>query len=390
MHTPADRGTHHRPTAPLPGPRGELTGSLLPRLGREPHDLPSELDAMADDADEEELHLALYCLYELHYRGFPEVPSEWEWEPSLLRLRRVLEHRFEANLGGVLGGSAGAVPDEGFGMDEGFGVDEVVEALVALATGDGGPSLSEWVRDHASLPHLRELFKHRTAYQLKEADPHTWAIPRLEGRAKAVLTAIQADEYGNGRDAAMHSTLFERTLDAVGLDSTPNAYLDQIPGWTLATTNLISLFGLHRRLRGCLVGHLALFEMTSIGPMGRYAAALQRLGLPAGAGRFFEVHVEADEIHQRMATDGMVAGFVASEPALAGDVLFGARALTLVEQRFTASVLGAWTAGRSSLRPGGALPSAPAVVPAGVRAAGVPAVVAAGVPAVVPVEQGAA
>jgi len=36
------------------------------------------------------------------------------------------------------------------------------------------------------------------------------------------------------------------------------------------------MFGLHRRFRGALVGHLAIFEMTSIGPMGRYATGLRR------------------------------------------------------------------------------------------------------------------
>ena len=27
----------------------------------------------------------------------------------------------------------------------------------------------------------REIAVHRSGYQLKEADPHTWAIPRLNG-----------------------------------------------------------------------------------------------------------------------------------------------------------------------------------------------------------------
>ena len=71
-------------------------------------------------------------------------------------------------------------------------------------------------------------------------------------------------------------------MDAVGLDATYGAYLDQIPGVTLATVNLMSLFGLHRRLRGAIVGHLALFEMTSSVPepalRQRPAAARLRRG----------------------------------------------------------------------------------------------------------------
>ena len=44
---------------------------------------------------DEDLQLALYCSYELHYRGLPDVDDAWEWEPSLLALRRSLEERFE-------------------------------------------------------------------------------------------------------------------------------------------------------------------------------------------------------------------------------------------------------------------------------------------------------
>ena len=41
----------------------------------------------------------------------------------------------------------------------------------------------------------------------------------------------------------------------------------------------MSLFGLHRRLRGALVGHLAAFEMTSSIPNRRYGDGLRRLGV---------------------------------------------------------------------------------------------------------------
>ena len=341
MPTPPPSG------APLPAPRGPLTDRLFDRLRGPVRELAVPAGAVAAElpglpgaeaAGEDELHLALYCLYELHYRGFPDVDPDWEWEPSVLALRRRLERRFESHLRALAGDPAAVAPGR------------VVDELWAMATGGDGPSLSKWVAGQATVDHVRELFEHRSAYQLKEADPHTWAIPRLAGPAKAVMATIQYDEYGAGRADAMHSALFARTMADVGLDPTPNRYLDDLPGWTLATTNLMSLFGLHRRWRGALVGHLALFEMTSTGPTARYSDALRRLGFGPAARRFFDVHVVADEEHQYLATDGMVAGLMGDEPALAGDVLFGARCLTAVECRFTAEVLGAWQAGRSSLR----------------------------------------
>jgi hypothetical protein len=323
------------PPVSLPEARGPVTERLLTSLRRDPHDLAWTVHT--EGLGEDDLHLALYCCYELHYQGLPGVPCDWEWEPSLLAVRRQLEDRFLADLRAMVnpaGGKGGTVASQ----------------LWDLATSGGGPSLSGWVAEHATLDHVRELAVHRSAYQLKEADPHTWAIPRLAGEAKAVIVAIQADEYGNGLASRMHATLFGDTMVALGLDPMPNRYLDRIPGYNLATTNLISMLGLQRRWRGALVGHLALFEMTSIGPMARYAQALRRLGMSEAACRFYDVHVEADGIHQELAAEGMVGGLLRHEPDLGEDVLFGARALKAVEARFTRHVLDRWEHGSSSLR----------------------------------------
>src|SRR5215218_6353974 len=78
----------------LPAPRGRVTDVLFDALRRTPH----ELTAMPDAVDDEDLQLALYCCYELHYRGFDGVDDRWEWEPSLLRWRSALERRFESDL----------------------------------------------------------------------------------------------------------------------------------------------------------------------------------------------------------------------------------------------------------------------------------------------------
>jgi hypothetical protein len=323
---------------PLPAPRGPLSAHLVEHLGRRPGPLalPPPLPADADVLADEDLQLALYCCYELHYRSFDGVDERWEWEPSLLALRRSLEAAMEDALCAEIGPVR--VVDGG-----------VEEALTDVIESADGPSLSRWMLDSGTLAHLREFAVHRSAYQLKEADPHTWAIPRLSGGTKAALVEIQLDEYGRGVEADMHSTLFATTMTALGLDTRYGAYLDLVPGVTLATTNLVSLFGLHRRWRGALVGHLAVFESTSVGPMGRYAAALRRLGVGGAAERFYDVHVEADAHHEVVAVRDMAGGLVAQEPQLAGDVVFGARALMLVEDRLTRHLLACWDAGRTSL-----------------------------------------
>ncbi|MCK9250635.1 MAG: iron-containing redox enzyme family protein [Solirubrobacteraceae bacterium] len=330
------------PTA-LPDPRGPLGERLLDALGRPPGTARVDADPTIGDGDvlaDDDLQLALYLMYELHYRGLPGVDDRWEWDPSLLTLRGALEDRFEAALRDVAD-----VPRDDVAAED------MDVALRAIAAADDGPSLSRYVARDATVDELRELLVHRSAYQLKEADPHSFALPRLWGRPKSAMVEIQVDEYGGGRPDRIHADLYARTMRAVGLDDAYGAHLDAIPGTTLATVNAASLFGLHRRLRGACVGHLALTEMTSSVPSRRYATGLRRLGFDdPDATDFFDEHVEADAVHESIAAVDLAGGLARQDPEQGRGALFGAAALAALEARFATALLDAWGAGRSSLR----------------------------------------
>jgi hypothetical protein len=287
--------------------------------------------------DDDDVQLALTCCYELHYESFVDVDDRWEWSPELLGLRNQFELALEQRLVDEIG-----APVE-------IAAEEVVPALSELAYADG-PSLSRFLEERGSREHLREFCVHRSEYQRKEADPHTWMIPRLRGRAKAAAVTIQYDEYGEGSAPAMHAELFATTMEALGLDPTYGAYRDLLPAATLATGNLVTMFGLHRHWRAACVGHLAMFEMTSVTPMTRYSSALRRLGVREDARRFYDVHVEADAWHEQVAQHELVAGLLEAEPDAGRDVIFGARALMEVERRMTATMLDAWSHNTTSLR----------------------------------------
>jgi hypothetical protein len=325
----------------LPIPRGETSEALLDALRASPGRLGAVPVSDDDPLAGEDLHLALYLLYELHYRGLPGIDDGWEWDPALLTLRAALEARFETALAGEIGPPSDGV--EPADMDL---------ALRAIADADEAPSVSRHIERSAPLSQVLEFVVHRSAYQLKEADPHSWALPRLWGAPKAAMVEIQADEYGGGRADRIHAQLFADAMDALGLDARYGAYLDAIPGVTLATVNLMSMLGLHRRRRGAIVGHLALFEMTSSLPNGRYARGLRRLGFEGRALAFFDEHVEADAVHENLAAVDLAGGLARQQPELAKDVLWGARALVDVEARWARHLMDAWEAGSSSLLAG--------------------------------------
>ena len=323
----------------LPRVRGPVTGILLDVLRCTPG-MPVELpvlDATPALLADDDVQLALYLCYELHYGELEGVDDGWEWDPGLLAFRAVLERAFEAALRASVAQPPAVAPSD------------VGAALNRLVAADDGPPLSRFVEMRATREQLREFLVHRSAYQLKEADPHSWAIARLSGPPKAALVEVQADEYGAGRAERVHATLFAKAMAAVGLDPRYGAYLRALPGITLATVNLMSLCGLHRRLRGAIVGHLAAFEMTSSLPNRRYGNGLRRLGFGADATDFFDEHVEADAVHEQVAAWDLAGGLAGAEPELSDDILWGAAALLELEARWARHLLDAWERGESAL-----------------------------------------
>lgn len=335
----------------LPTPRGDLSQALNDALLCHPSGeqaaylatVARERLALASDVlNDVDLQLSLFVLYELHYRGFAEADDRWEWNPELLSLRAQIENVFEQ----ALREAAGPVPNVEPTSSE------VAQALFALAADDAGPSVSKFIQRNANAAQAREFLILKSIYQLKEADPHTWAIPKLDGRAKAAMVEIQADEYGNGHLARMHSELFKQTMRAMGLRDDFGAYIDRIPAMTLAAVNMISLFGMHRRLRGAITGHLALYEMTSSIPQAAYARGFQRLGYDSQATEYFDEHVEADAVHEQIAARDLAGGLAEAEPDLVPDIFFGAQAAAAVDALAGEMYLEAWEAGSSALQAG--------------------------------------
>ncbi len=318
-----------------PSARGPLSAAVLTMLTTDqrpdPADFAARVRAVSDPLADGDLQLALACCYELHYRGLEGVDDAWEWDPDLLALRSTLEAAFEHAL------PARPVPRDGR-------ADRIWSELRTVIETTDGPAVSTYLARHGRLDQFRDFLVQRSIYHLREADPHTWAIPRLSGKAKAALVEIQADEYGGGQAARMHSELFAQTLRTLGLDDTYGHYWDEATPQTLATVNLMSLFGLHRRHRGALAGHLAALEMTSTEPNRKYGNGLRRLGLSTAATAFFDEHVEADAVHEQLASVDLCGSLVTAEPRLRPDILWGAHCCLLLDARAGAALLSGWGA----------------------------------------------
>ncbi|MFF2774366.1 iron-containing redox enzyme family protein [Streptomyces sp. NPDC058052] len=318
----------------LPPDRGDLSAAVTARLRGRSGALPGPGAVAAADPYGEDVQLALHLGYELHYRGFADVPDAAEWDLGLLRLRALLEDRFEEALREECAGSATPA--------------EVFDGLLTEPPDGGG--VSRHLMRHGTLEQLREHAVLRSAHQLRESDPQAWVLPRLRGRAKAGMATVLYDEFGAGREERVHARLYAGLMRALGLDPGHGHYLPVIGAPALATANVMSLFGLHRAHRGALVGHFAVLEITSPPAASWLAAALRRCGAGEDAARYYDEHVEADAVHEQLVRREVVGGLLAEEPGLAADVAFGARATVLLEDVLAEAVTTAWRSGGTALR----------------------------------------
>lgn len=334
--------------SPVCQPRGPLSQALLARLTGA--DNVSAL-SLVDEAShalstsrsvthDEDLQLSLFLLYASSYGSLSGFSAELEWDPAIITARAMLERAFEAELRKRV--EVPALPPAEAPL--------VAKALFELTEADGKPSTALYFAKQANREQAVEFLVQRSIYTLREADPHSWAIPRLTGRPKAALVEIQSDEYGGGQAHRVHATMFANSMRGAGLDSSYGTYIDLAPAVTLASHNTMSMFGINRRLLGAVVGHLAAFEMTSSIPNKFYADGFRRLGFGEDVTAYFDEHVEADAVHEQIAAHDLAGALAEERPELLADIFFGAAACLQVDGEMSEHLRAAWSAGKSSLR----------------------------------------
>ncbi|MGW6933221.1 iron-containing redox enzyme family protein [Lentzea sp. NPDC054927] len=190
-----------------------MSAALVAALRLPPQPRPALLasggtrDAWLDD----DLQLSLWICYELRTRGFEDADAAWEDNSFLAQFHLALEARWEADLRSL------------------------TESTHPATLSDEGRA---------------ELRKHHAFWQ-----------PRREMRS--VLRDIHGDAYG-ARSERTHSVLFTVTLRDLDCSS-----VDEMPAPTLALANALSLFGMHQRLVGALVGFLTAVDTIGGDPFAQ-------------------------------------------------------------------------------------------------------------------------
>ena len=250
-----------------PDSRGPLTAVLLHELRSGPHRLPPiALPEPEDPLADEDLHLALYVLYELHYRGLDGVDGAGNGSRRCWSCARELEASSRRRSTGVGPPRRAAGPPGRW------------TSRCAGSRSRRGPSLSRLPRARATL--TSSASSPSTARPISSRRPiRTAGRSRgCRGRPKAAIVEVQADEYGDGAPERIHAELFalamERARPGPDLRRVPRPDPGRDAGHREPDVAVRAAPALARRDRRAPRA----VRDDVLGPNGRYARGLRRLG----------------------------------------------------------------------------------------------------------------
>lgn len=138
---------------------------------------------------------------------------------------------------------------------------------------------------------------------LSESSPMMKNILGMYGPVQSDWFKILIDEYGYGVHSKKHSTLFERTLESVGLNSEPHYFWQYYLASALAANNYFHYLGSEHRFFFRYVGALIHTETTLVDFCQRAVGMLNDVFGGNCDVEYFTEHCHIDVHHGRMALE---------------------------------------------------------------------------------------
>jgi hypothetical protein len=131
-------------------------------------------------------------------------------------------------------------------------------------------------------------------------------IPGFYGSPQSELFKIVIDEYGYGVHHSKHSTLFEKTLESVGMESMPHTYWQFYLTSSLMLNNYYNYVCKDHSKFFRYIGAIFCAETSFISTCDHYANTLKKVFGSSVDVRYFTEHVHIDKHHSRMVFQKLV------------------------------------------------------------------------------------
>jgi hypothetical protein len=266
----------------------------------------------------------LLAIYDLHTAPLDEIgdAARFQHHPVIAALKQRCEQEWLDEL------SAIELPD-------GIDASDPIGAMRSLAARDRLPAVYKWLARSASWDEVVTFLALEGGPDAGFDDLVAACQVGLFGSAKMELATNYWDEMGDGDPDAVHTTLHDRLVQAIGMPHVPPA---EQPVSALARAAFGGLLATNRWLQPEMLGALGLIELQA-GPRCRLVLqALERCRAPQEAYPFYEVHAEVDPRHGKDWLDKAIAPTVAERPAWGERIVRGALWRSAVNGAFLADV----------------------------------------------------
>ncbi|MDG4807551.1 iron-containing redox enzyme family protein [Micromonospora sp. WMMD1120] len=179
-----------------------------------------------------------------------------------------------------------------------------------------------YLSDEASVEDFRFYLAQETSLDPRFDDILALMQVGTAGPEKMEIASNYWDEMGGGRPEDVHTLLFARSLDVVGVD---DAYVrDNLLLDARISSNLSSCLALGRRHYYRAVGYFGVTEYLVPQRFKPFIAGWRRLGLPERGLAYHELHVRIDAVHAAGWFHNVVAPLVSANPRAGREIAAGA------------------------------------------------------------------
>jgi len=267
-----------------------------------------ELAASPQDPAALQLRLALRNQARLRPTLDAEPP-----DPAAELADRREEERFVSAERQAIRASLADVPSDAPGFLQWF------ESLKDRGPGQHDP-LFPWLAGSATLADMRWFIGQELAGEAGFDDLLALTQLRMPERPKLEMARNFWDEMGRGRAPGMHGPLLGRLAEALNA----RLPLEQVVWPSLALANMMVALAWNRHYAYQAVGALGVIELTAPGRAAAVNDGLRRLGVEAGARKYFALHAHLDIQHSAAWDAEVLRPLVEADPRCARAIAEGA------------------------------------------------------------------
>jgi hypothetical protein len=263
-----------------------------------------------------ELHATLAIIYDRDFSAVPVAEVNHETQPIFRDIAALLE-------GAMLSYELGRIPEESVPGHLGS-TDEYLRWLKAMVSehpASRHPLYRQYLKDHGDRHDLRLLLAQETNLDPRFDDILAMMQIGRRGVEKMEIAANYWDEMGNGAPDEVHTDLFRRALDSLGVDE------QYIRGTFLLEAaisgNLSSCLALSRRHYYKAVGYFGVTEYLAPRRFRCIVEAWRRAGLDEVGIKYHDLHIGVDAGHAAGWFKNVVKPLVAEDPRNGREIALG-------------------------------------------------------------------